>query len=684
MNPSACQRPVSAARILASALCLGALCSAPGLRALPIGQAAGLDIPTFDATNLRQPTDLGGAWLVKAGDDPAYARTDFDDTRWTRFDPGGSVKSIFLNNRPQVLWYRLHVKVATTQSELGLEEWSLSSAFEIFVNGQLILHSGRVAPFVAYSSRASLLASIPDSQVATGALVIAVRVHLSDGDWNKAHPGLQTSTLTLGSHKALWERIWIDEIGENALQAVTYLAALGLGIVALALFAAQRRQLEYLWILLQYFFGACAFSLVLIMEFYNLPVGWTWVPQPLRILDAVFAILMYFAILRVRISWWMRALIAIAFIGFAAAWIGQQFLGISQNVGFIAEIPIIFLMDGVIPVLVIVQMRRGNREAGILLIPKILDSLTLYVAIALNLLMQIPAFKGGATRAFSLIFWSKAGPFAVNPAYLSPLLSVLSLAIIIVLRSTRISRQQAVLESELQAAREVQQVLVPELVEAVPGFTVETVYQPAREVGGDFFQILPTNDDGLLVVVGDVAGKGLPAAMLVSVLVGTIRTVVEDTCDPALMLSKLNKRLVGRTRGGFSTALAAHITAEGQVTIANAGHPSPYLDGREIELAGALPLGIVSDTSYEAKRLRLQGGSRLTFYSDGVVEAQNQKRELFGFDRARAISTQPAAAIVEAAKRFGQEDDITVVTVERLPAAHELTAMETAPKLVPA
>jgi serine phosphatase RsbU (regulator of sigma subunit) len=172
--------------------------------------------------------------------------------------------------------------------------------------------------------------------------------------------------------------------------------------------------------------------------------------------------------------------------------------------------------------------------------------------------------------------------------------------------------------------------------------------------------------------------------MLVSVLVGAIRTVAEDSCDPAFMLSKLNNRLVGRARGGFSTALAAHITAEGQVTIANAGHLSPYLDGREIELAGALPLGIVSGASYEATRFHLPGGSRLTFYSDGVVEAQNQKGELFGFDRAKAISIQPAAAIVEAAKQFGQEDDITVVTVKRLPPVEESIARETAPMLAPA
>jgi hypothetical protein len=237
-------------------------------------------------------------------------------------------------------------------------------------------------------------------------------------------------------------------------------------------------------------------------------------------------------------------------------------------------------------------------------------------------------------------------------------------------RHTRVqaemSRQQALLENEMAAAKEVQQVIVPEQVDAVPGFNVESIYQPAQQVGGDFFQVLPAGEGGLLVVVGDVAGKGLPAAMLVSVLVGAIRGAADYTKDPAALLARLNERLIGRTQGGFSTALVARIAADGGVAIANAGHLSPYLDGREIELEGALPLGVVKNAAYQVTHFHLPQGSRLTFYSDGVIEAQNAKGELFGFERGRAISVQPAAAIVEAAKQFGQEDDITVVTIERL------------------
>jgi len=243
------------------------------------------------------------------------------------------------------------------------------------------------------------------------------------------------------------------------------------------------------------------------------------------------------------------------------------------------------------------------------------------------------------------------------------------LAIIIVQRATRTSRQQTLLEGEMAAARQIQQIILPEQIETIPGFTVESVYQPARQVGGDFFQVLPAGEGGLLLVLGDVAGKGLPAAMLVSVLVGAIRATAEYTHAPAELLASLNERMMGRTKGGFSTALAAYIAPGGAVTIANAGHLSPYLDGREVDLPGALPLGIVSGASYETTQFQLAAGSRLTFYSDGVVEAQNEKGALLGFERGQEISTQSAAAIVEIAKQFGQSDDITVLAISWAPAA---------------
>ena len=235
-------------------------------------------------------------------------------------------------------------------------------------------------------------------------------------------------------------------------------------------------------------------------------------------------------------------------------------------------------------------------------------------------------------------------------------------------RHIRLNAEKAALENEMKAAGEIQHLILPESSETFPGFRVDSVYTPSQQVGGDFFQILPDGSGGILAVIGDVAGKGLPAAMLVSMLVGSIRTAAEGTTDPARILHALHERLIGRTRGGFSTALAVHIAKDGSVNIANAGHLPPCSGGKEIPLPGALPLGIPGGGKYETTSLTLAPGGRFTFYTDGVVEAQNANRELFGFDRAQAISTHSAAEIAEAAVHFGQSDDITVVTIERLPA----------------
>lgn len=232
-------------------------------------------------------------------------------------------------------------------------------------------------------------------------------------------------------------------------------------------------------------------------------------------------------------------------------------------------------------------------------------------------------------------------------------------------RYVKMRTEKALLDAEMAAARQVQQVILPNPNQSFPGFAVESIYKPSREVGGDFFQLLPAENGALLFVIGDVSGKGLPAAMLVSLVIGSIRATAEETHDPVVLLRRLHALILGRTSGGFATALAALIDSDGRVTIVNAGHLSPYLDGAEIDVPGGLPLGISGGGQYETTETHLLPGSRLTFLSDGVVEAQNDKGELFGFDRAKSIANDPAASIADAAVQFGQSDDITVVTIQR-------------------
>jgi serine phosphatase RsbU (regulator of sigma subunit) len=235
-------------------------------------------------------------------------------------------------------------------------------------------------------------------------------------------------------------------------------------------------------------------------------------------------------------------------------------------------------------------------------------------------------------------------------------------------QSAQRQREMRVTE-EFRNAQEVQQVLVPKDLPDLRGFTLTAAYRPAQEVGGDFFQLIPLPDDAALLVIGDVSGKGLHAAMTVALIVGALRSAVATSADPAELLATLNRLLHGRLRQGFATCLALRIEAGGECIVANAGHLSPYMNGREVELPPALPLGLIENATYDNERLAIGPEDRLTLCTDGLPEASSPAGELFGFERVSELLARcsDAKQIAEAACRFGQEDDITVVTLERAP-----------------
>ncbi len=227
-------------------------------------------------------------------------------------------------------------------------------------------------------------------------------------------------------------------------------------------------------------------------------------------------------------------------------------------------------------------------------------------------------------------------------------------------------RAKQALSSELEASRIVQEALIPRRLPATPGFQVGAAYWPFGQVGGDFFQILPLPQDGMLVVIGDVSGKGMPAAITVSLLVGALRMAVEASTRPGMILAALNRALLGHAGGGFTTCLVLHADANGTLTMANAGHIAPYLNGHEVALENGLPLGLATDALYSESTRMLETGEQLTLMTDGVVEARNKAGELYGFERTAQLSVLPAEAIAQAAQAFGQDDDITVLTVARV------------------
>ena len=245
-------------------------------------------------------------------------------------------------------------------------------------------------------------------------------------------------------------------------------------------------------------------------------------------------------------------------------------------------------------------------------------------------------------------------------------------------------RERERVEQELRVARSIQQASLPKAVPELEGWQIAPYYQPAREVGGDFydFHLLPEGRLGL--VVGDATGKGVPAALVMSTTCGMLRLAAQSHSSPGQMLGGVNEVLFPNIPTNmFVTCFYAILEPRsGHLVYANAGHDLPYLhrDGEAEELrARGMPLGLMSKMSYEEKETTLHVGEAALLYSDGRVEAHDSEGDMFGFPRLRALVAEQGEegsleeTLLEELYSFvgeswEQEDDITLLTLRRFPS----------------
>jgi serine phosphatase RsbU (regulator of sigma subunit)/anti-sigma regulatory factor (Ser/Thr protein kinase) len=239
------------------------------------------------------------------------------------------------------------------------------------------------------------------------------------------------------------------------------------------------------------------------------------------------------------------------------------------------------------------------------------------------------------------------------------------------------------IEQELRVARLIQQTLLPKELPAVAGWQMAAHYQPARAVGGDFYDFLALPRGRLGLVIGDVTDKGVPAALVMATTRAVLRAVAQRLDAPGAVLAQVNDALVPDIPPNmFVTCLYAILDpSTGRLRYANAGHDLPYQrqGGEVVELrATGMPLGLLPGMQYEERETTLAPGDSVLFYSDGLVEAHNPRREMFSFPRLRALLSDDAAGgtqalvdflLTELARFTGagweQEDDITLVTLQR-------------------
>jgi len=705
--------------ILLAVCAIAALAAASNVRALaqPPPRPSPTPDTRYPTPDTRHPTPapitlgqsvvpLYGPWKFQIGDSPIdpktghpiWAEPAFDDSNWesvdltpptAAFDPAdpNTVRLPGWRARGHSdhwgwAWYRLAVPISDNSPNLALAgPGYVDGAYQVFLNGNLLGSMGEfgspgTTPKDYWSQPTMFL--LPQGQTTTSPSgnehlqIITFRVwspqwfNLSEDGGIRAAPLLGQA----GSIAAEVRLEWAARIRTCGYSIFEGLLLFLLAIVAASLILFDRSDKVYLVVAAVLLVNA---SLDLFFSLVNLTTLLSFTTYVL-LLRCVFLPLMLGGWMMVwwvwfRLSgaaWVPRAIALLTVACMVSQALGGDFFNgaVPPSLGLFAHTASVTGRLLFLPLMVFIVglgIRKEGRE-GWLVLPAFLP-------------MAIGQFESELWVLHIRTAWTPFG-FVVFLGQVGIDLSAAALSLLLLRRLLLSVRRQRQMALDVKQAQEVQQVILPEARLTMPGFTIESEYRPAREVGGDFFQIIPHKTDGsLLIVAGDVTGKGLKAGMLVALLVGAIRSTLDWSADPMAVLRALNKRVLGRA-DAQATCLALRIAGNGEVTLANAGHLPPYLNGEPIAMEGALPLGMSESAAFSQMRFQLNDGDRLVLLSDGIVEATDPNGQLFGFERVHKLlrSANTAAGIAAAAQSFGQEDDISVISVTRTPAPESAIA----------
>lgn len=644
---------------------------------------------SFAASGLgRASIAVTGSWQFHTGDDLSWAAPGFDDSGWKQIETGRAWEGQGYRDYTGFAWYRRHVVLPDGMKpgwDLGLRLTSVEDAAEVYWNGRLVGGMGKVPPnpvwIGALRTQLPVVVNLGQAAQQTREGVLAIRVwkapyaYLSEADM-----GGLTDTPVMGDASALDAgraavvlRWWHDHLYGLSVMLLSTVVS----VLALLRWSRVRQEWMLLWLA-----GYTIRPLALLVE--QMP-GVTWrisygtVGMVYSATDvALWFLLTYLLGLRDnrRLLRWTAVFAWIA--------VGCQVLEGAEQLFDWTRAPHFFLLADVGLTIPSLLLQVWPVVLIVFALRKHLD-LSRWLVAVLGLLADLVSNwvswfdLGRRWTHWTLADWIEAPLFTIdgNAFNAIAVLNTLFLASIVyaVWRyETEQRERQTRLDEEFRNAQELQQLLIPESLPSLAGIEVTSAYRPATEVGGDFFQVIPLEEGGTLLVVGDVSGKGLHAAMTVAMIVGALRSVVEITHEPAEILNALNRRLHGRMKHGFATCVVACVHADGTCVMANAGHLPPFIGGRELTLPGALPLGMVADADYETVTVELKTGERMAVYTDGLLEARNAAGELFGFERLTQVLRQPldASALASAAQDFGQEDDITVLTLAIKPVPAEV------------
>lgn len=622
---------------------------------------------------------VGGPWQFHTGDNLAWANPGYNDSGWEQLRGDDTWGAQTHPGYTGFAWYRKRIDVTGTTPSLAILIPPVDDAYEIYWNGRKIGSYGSLPPHAVWWGIGHNAVYDLGTGPFQGALALRVwkaplsSTDLSGGGGLNASPLLGIPAVLAMQAKAPRYLQEHRQIPQLLIGAVVLVA----GLLALVLFLRERDQWLFLWLAI--YLLAEGFYSFRVLDAYNYSLHFSTRQLYLQCVGSFGDISLWLLLITLfgfsRERRWRRwtAILAIVYLSAQAIDVTTIFLWQHAGLGMQWTDAVTTAIYTLTPLYTLFIVGFGlARRKQMELWPV---AIAAFVYGLWNSFYQISSQGRRFTHsmlAVHLAAWGiHVGSYTFSATFLLDTLLFVVLLVAVTRQQFQERRRQAQVEMEIKSAREVQQVLVPEDVPAIPGYSIASIYKPATELGGDFYQVIPLPDAGALVVLGDVSGKGLKAAMVVSLIVGTLRTLAEYTQEPAEILRGLNRRLIGRTQGGFATCVVLRIEANGGAVLANAGHLAPYRNGEELPVGGSLPLGIVPGAEYDEIAFRLQENETLTFYTDGIVEARNSQGQLFGFDRVQELSRAGASPvnIADQASAFGQEDDITVLTLTRLAAS---------------
>jgi hypothetical protein len=612
-----------------------------------------------DATSFGDLIGLGPDWLFAPGDNPAWASPTYDDSGWKTVSTEKPLTDYGYRDL-HYAWYRIHLHLRPGTRNVTVGTLSVAGNYEVYANGVRLGGSGKMKERLLSEQESLVPYAVPDNLVGErGDLVLAIRCAVNWGSsmGHGASTPLNSDSVYLLGHESaplITSYVAAHQGGPELLLCILALVA---GLISFALYFALRSQQEYLAIGIYLLADSVMMALQLWLNVGSFSF-------PAHVLDFVLVSVLTIALIEfVRLvlhlprTRWLLALEVVCSLVFLLT--PLHTLGIVSNtLNSVFFVPVL-AMKIVLPVLLIRGRLKGNREAGLLLGAILIGSLADYWYFLRNLVFYAHL---NALLPY-LPFTVSLGSYRVNFYRVGDFFFDIAILIFLVQRTVRIARERNRVAAELEAARSTQELLLARSAQPTPGFHVETIYHPASEVGGDFFLVASMPNGGLLAIVGDVSGKGLLAAMRVAMILGVLRR--EDCWEPAQVLHNLNEALLTQGESGFTTACCVQIEPGGRYTVANAGHISPYIDGHEVATPPSLPLGITPDQQYASVTGSLAADHRIVLLSDGVVEARSSTGELLGFERLAQLTLKSAREIADTAKDFGQQDDITVLTLAR-------------------